>query len=390
MILRHIDALVGDSLVHKRNVNLHITGTKFSKINSATGLIDCQGLVAIPGLINAHTHIGDSVAKDLGARKDAQWRIHPVHGAKRKILESTSPSKLVRYMRNTVKSMIQSGTTTFVDFREGGINGISLLRRAIIKQPIRSIILGRLECYDSPSRIRTNAKPAAQRNARLVELTRQCDGIGISGANENSDASLRQYSHSLGIRAIHTAETKKGEIFSRRTTRRSEVARALLAKPHFVIHMTRATYAQMRNVAYHTRGVVVCPRANASLAEGAPDISGLWRAGCNVALGTDNVMLNSPDMFSEMDYAWKTTMAHTHALVDPRDILRMATSNAAKMLRRNIGRISSGMNADLVVIDMSDIDIEPSHDVYAALVGRTTRRAIRAVIIGGRVVYGKL
>lgn len=392
MILKNIDALIGPRLRHTRRTTLHMSGQKFSRITTRTRkhTVDCDGLVAIPGLINAHTHIGDSVAKDLGAGKDAAWRIHPVYGAKRRVLESTNTMRLARYMRRAAQSMLWCGTTTFVDFREGGLDGVALLRRALVRQPIRPIVLGRLECYDSPSRVRANAAPDTQRHADAGKLVKMCDGIGISGANENSDASLRAYSHLPKLRAIHAAETTHGESFSKRNTQRSEVQRALLVRPHFVIHMTQATPAQMKSVARRTRGVVVCPRANASLAEGAPDIAALVRSGCNVALGTDNVMLNSPSMFSEMDYAWKTSMARTRTPLRARDILCMATVNAGRMLRRNIGAISPGMDADCVIIDMSDIDIEPACDIHAAIVSRATSRAVRAVIIGGELVHGRI
>lgn len=392
MILRNIDALVGATLRHVRRTTLHIVGQKFTSVGMrGDKTVDCDGLLAIPGLINAHTHIGDSVAKDAMAGSDAASRIHPVHGIKRRILESTKPSVLARYMTRSARSMIRCGTTTFVDFREGGLGGVALIRRALTREPIRAIILGRLESYDLPAAIRANMPPPPKsRRADLEALLGSCDGIGLSGANENTDASLRAYSQAPKLRAIHAAETAAGESFSRRNTRRSEVRRALLVRPHFVIHMTHATHAQMRSVARNTRGVVICPRANASLAEGIPKMGALVRAGCNIALGTDNVMLNSPNMLAEMDYAWKSAMALGKAPVSPRNILQMATVNAGKMLGRQIGAISSGMNADCAIIDMSDIDIEPSHDVYASVVARATPRSVRAVIVGGKIVHGRI
>ena len=48
-------------------------------------------------------------------------------------------------MKNTCHSMIRKGITTFVDFREGGLDGALLLRKSgLLTLPIRSIILGRL------------------------------------------------------------------------------------------------------------------------------------------------------------------------------------------------------------------------------------------------------
>ena len=58
-----------------------------------------------------------------------------------------------------------------------------------------------------------------------------------------------------------------------------------------------------------TRGIVVCPRANASLAEGIPNVLQMMEMNCNVAIGTDNVMINSPDLFREMDFYGKQLWA---------------------------------------------------------------------------------
>jgi Cytosine deaminase and related metal-dependent hydrolases len=72
--------------------------------------------------------------------------------------------------------------------------------------------------------------------------------------------------------------------------------------------MTHASKSDLQAAVKKTRGIVICPRANSSLAEGIPDIQKMENAGCLLALGTDNVMINSPDMFREMDFLWKATM----------------------------------------------------------------------------------
>ena len=60
----------------------------------------------------------------------------------------------------------------------------------------------------------------------------------------------------------------------------------------------------------------------------------MQKAGCLLALGTDNVMINSPDMFREMDFLWKVTMGIKKKRIDPKDILKMATVNAGKILKK--------------------------------------------------------
>ena len=105
--------------------------------------------------------------------------------------------------------------------------------------------------------------------------------------------------------------------------------------------------------------------------------------GSLVAIGTDNVMLNSPDMFRELDYLWKASNA-TGNFIEPRQLIKMATVNGAKMLRLNSGCIEPGKSADLIFIDKRHLDLHPVHDPYSAIVHRASRDSLAAVMSGGR------
>ena len=78
--------------------------------------------------------------------------------------------------------------------------------------------------------------------------------------------------------------------------------------------------------------------------EGIPDIEKMQNAGCLLGLGTDNVMINSPDMFREMDYLWKVTMGIKKKRIDPKEILKMATVNAGKILKKEIDHSDNKCN----------------------------------------------
>lgn len=109
--------------------------------------IDSDGLLIIPGFINAHTHIGDSLAKDVFVESGLNTRVHPVYGAKKVILEKSKPSHLKILMRASVISMMKKGIVAFADFREGGLEGLELLKQAISSLPIKCIVFGRVEYY---------------------------------------------------------------------------------------------------------------------------------------------------------------------------------------------------------------------------------------------------
>ena len=153
--------------------------------------------------------------------------------------------------------------------------------------------------------------------------------------------------------------------------------------------MTHASKDDLQAAAKKTRGIVICPRANSALAEGIPDIELMQKNGCTLALGTDNVMINSPDMFREMDFIWKATMGLHKKRLDPKEILKMATVNGGKILNKNIGVIETGKIADCIFLDKHAIDLEPMHNPHASIVHRASESAIRVMMIGGKIVHGK-
>ena len=396
MLLKNASVLLGEELEFIPRTDLIISDQKFKRIHpnlsasSKEEILDCEGLILVPGFVNSHSHIGDSVAKDIIHDGTVDETVHPVFGAKTKILKRTSSSHLASFMKNTCYSMIRKGITTFVDFREGGLNGVNLLKNVLSTIPIRSIILGRMDYYQNRKEIRQNIRLDSENQKELNAILKKCDGIGISGANEFSDSVLRHMSGTSKIRAIHAAETKQSTLASKRLTGISEIRRALLLKPHFLVHMTFASKAELFLVAKKTRGIVVCPRANGALAEGIPDVDLMHKTGCNITLGTDNVMINSPDLFREMDYLWKVSMGIHKKRFDPKQILKMVTVNAGKLLNKDIGTIQCRKFADGIFFEKHEIDLDPMHSAHTSIVHRASESSIRAVMIGGKIIHGKI
>ena len=394
MILKNISVLYGNELKPIESTNVQIKNKNFAKISktiSSKGKsIDCSNLLLIPGFINSHTHIADSIGKDLSIDADVNSKIHPMIGLKQKLLKVTPKSSLSKYIKNSARSMIKKGITTFVDFREGDLDGVLLLKSSLSTIPIRCIILGRIDHYNTKNEIKKNMSLPQQVPRRLTKLLKNCDGIGISGTNENSNSNLQSYSKTKKIRAIHAAETKDSANTSKKITGKTEVERSMLLNPSFLIHMTFATNNDLKLAAKNTRGIVVCPRANSSLAEGIPNIPLMQKFGCNITIGTDNVMINSPDIFREMDYLWKVTMGMSQDRFDPKQILKMATVNAGKMLNQKIGCIKENYLADCIFINKKSLDLDPMNNVHASIVHRASEKSIKAVMIGGEIVNGKL
>jgi cytosine/adenosine deaminase-related metal-dependent hydrolase len=143
--------------------------------------------------------------------------------------------------------------------------------------------------------------------------------------------------------------------------------------PDFLVHMVHAQDLHLERVADSGTPVVVCPRSNAVTDVGLAPVSDMLDA-TTVALGTDNVMLNSPSMFREMAFTAKLTDVSTA------DVLRMATINGAEIAGLNCGLIEEGRDARLVVLDGTSPNLSGAKDPCRAVVRRAGVDDIKDVI----------
>jgi cytosine/adenosine deaminase-related metal-dependent hydrolase len=342
-------------------------------------VVDGQNCVAAPALINSHVHIGDSVAKDVGDGEPIEKIVKPPDGIKHRILNETSSKEMVSSMRNSMKEMLQTGTTTFVDFREGGVEGIEILESASQAIPIRKIVLGRHSAFQESDDL-SEIKMAA------MEILNHSDGIGLSGFGEIKDDVARLIVETCDengkIAAIHVAEYLKVQNESLNIHGKTEIQRAVDAGFKLLIHMTEPMDHDLETVGRSNATVVSCPRSNGALSVGIPPLKAMLDNGVNVALGTDNLMFNSPNMFSEMEYALKVTRGFYKTHIDPLEIFKMATVNPAKALGLETGVIEEGKIADIMLIK------GVSGDPILSIINRTGSKGINTLIKDGSIVFG--
>jgi cytosine/adenosine deaminase-related metal-dependent hydrolase len=408
LILENASLLLGKDLTFVNNGFIEIEENGIIKkagdgnyreiIDKERNIIDAEGFLIIPGFINAHTHIGDSIGKDFLISSGLDERVNPIFGAKRDILQKSRPDHLKMFMRSSAISMMKKGIVAFADFREGGVEGVKLLKAAISDLPIKCVILGRLEYYFNQIK-KDDSKLSSNLLQMASDILKITDGLGISGANENTDESLMQYRKLLQNKnnkenrklliAIHAAESKYTNELSKSKTGRTEVNRIMqYLKPDIIVHMTNANEEDVSIVAKKGTGVIVCPRSNGILGVGIPKVARMLKLGCTIGIGTDNVMLNSPDIFRELDYLWKVSRATEPEFISPKEILMMATVNNAKILGLNSGYIENGRSADLLFIDKNHIDLYPIHNPYASIIHRASQDSIKAVMINGKFIDG--
>lgn len=381
-----------------------------------TKVYDGTGFLVIPGFINSHTHIADSIGKDISISSTFDEMINPVYGIKKKILHKSMKEHLKYFMRTSAISMMIKGTIYFVDFREGGPEGVELLKESIQDLPIKSVILGRIEYYFNLKKILKNKKQTEKKDidekldklpklsleslSRVLELS---DGLGLSGANENTDYALKQYKykvkefnknnylvHKKKIIAIHAAESKSTIKFSKLLTGKTEVERIInFLKPDILIHMTHANLQDLTLALHNNIGIVLCPRSNGILGNGIPNVVSMLKLGFKISIGTDNIMLNSPDLLQELDYLWKVIKSQSSKYsnsIDPKELLKMITVNPGEIFNLNSGSIEIGKCADLLFIDKYHIDLQPIHNIYSSIIHRLSYGAIKAIMIDGRFI----
>ena len=106
--------------------------------------------------------------------------------------------------------MLASGITIFADFRENGIRGVNILRKALENFKIYSLIFGRPSTYMNEETLKENLKPLSRKILKeVVKLLKVADGIGLSSPNEYTDKALMQISSIFKGRkliATHAAE----------------------------------------------------------------------------------------------------------------------------------------------------------------------------------------
>jgi len=296
--------------------------------------------IIAPCFVNAHTHLGDSVFKDppLGnvsgfrVQRNLDALVKPPDGLKHKVLRETPYRTLIECMRRSLLDMIETGTCAFADFREGGVVGVAALNKALEGLKLHSMVLGR------------PAEPELPLQVVLAEVKRiflRSTGLGMSGANdldlellEEIVSCTRQYKKFF---AIHAVEKDT-----------SDIEKALSLEPDLLIHLTNATKKELEYVADEEIPVVVCPRSNLVTGAGRPPVAEMLEAGIKVAAGTDNVMLNSVNMFAEMEFMSKAFS------IDDRQVFKICTLNGSFVMGPDsTGSIQKGNKANLMILNGS-------------------------------------
>lgn len=299
--------------------------------------------IVCPAFVNAHTHVGDSFAKEAGEGLSLTELVAPPDGLKHRLLRAADRAEVLEAMRRSVAFMRSGGTTAFLDFREGDVEGVKILRDATANSPVRGFALAR----------------------GSIAAMEMGDGFGAPSVRDGEFSKERE--------ATRTAQKLFGVHAGERDP--DDIEGAFELSPDFLVHMVHPTDEQLDRLQETQTPVVVCPRSNLVTNSGVPPIRSLLDR-TTVALGTDNVMLNSPSMFREMAYVAKL------ADVTAREVLRMATWAGARIAGLDCGIITSGRIADLIVLDGDSDNLTGVQDPVRAVVRRAGVGDVKRVYFG--------
>lgn len=297
-----------------------------SKDTKEGKVIDVDGSIIAPSFLNGHTHIGDSIIKDEGYGLSLGEMVKPPDGVKHRALASAEDEDIIASMKSSMLDMAESGVTHFIDYREGGIKGVKLLRQASKDILIKPIILGRDDSFygDDPD--------LAKVKSQIRKLLKIADGIAPSGFGEITDevANLivEECNNAGKISSIHVAESESTQIESVEKSGKTEIGRGVDSNFNQLVHCTNPKNDDLELIKNSNANVVVCPRANATLNVGIAPLNEMLDLGIKPVLGTDNVMLNSPDMFRELEFTIKIMSVNYNDYLNPCELLKMATTNA--------------------------------------------------------------
>jgi 5-methylthioadenosine/S-adenosylhomocysteine deaminase len=373
---------------------------------SAAGaeVIDASGCVVMPGLINAHTHLFQTLIRGYAdGRPFTEW-LRRIYGVGRAI----APEDCLTAARLGALESLRGGVTTLLEHHfvhpslehpAATIEGLQEagIRAVVARTSMDSGDLVPQETAETPEAAARASEAFLRRFAGRPRLSLM---LGPSTPPINASAELVQAmsrvarEHGVPV-TTHCAENRAVVARVRALGAAGVVdlfERLGVLEPGWLlshcVHTSSDEIGVMR-----ARGAAVAhnPVSNMYLGDGIAPVVAYRAAGIPVALGTDGPASNNTlDMFETMKAAslLQRVAALDAAAIRPVDAVRMATAEGARALglEHLVGTLEPGKRADLIVVDMDRPHLVPLHDVYAQLVYCARAADVRDTIVDGRVV----
>ncbi len=399
-LIKNLEAIVTQDRNRRvlRKADILIEGKHITKIgrdlsNNADNVINGKGMVAIPGLINTHTHIPMSllrgVADDMELMKWLNTKIWPIEA-------NLDPESVKSGALLGMLEAIRTGTTTLVDmyFFEDQV------ARAAVEIGMRAVLASSYMDFGTPQ---ARDREKAFRIAKdFVKEWKSKEELVIPSLGPHApytcSPDLLQESVEFALEndcliQIHLAEdySEVEQIKKKygKTPVRHVMDLGLFEAKVIAAHVVWPDEDEIGLLARKNLLVSHNPISNLKVAAGISPVPEMLSKGVSVALGTDGPASNNTvDMFETMKVA---ALIHKCAKRDPtvmraQQVLDMATIIPAEKLGLNTGSIEEGKLADIVVLDTELPWWTPLHSVLSHLIYAARSTDVNTVIINGRIV----
>jgi 5-methylthioadenosine/S-adenosylhomocysteine deaminase len=368
-------------------------GAKTKQIH-AEKIIDANDKLAMPGLINCHTHLSMTLfrgyAEDLDLKTWLEQKIWPVEA------KLTSQDIYDGALLGCLE-MIKNGVTCFADmyFHEDRV------AEAVEKAGLRAVLApGIIEAGNSErgEAMLMDAVKFAEKfhNYAFGRVKAQLGPHALYTCSLPLLRKVKDFAQKLGI-GLHIHLAENAERAKEMTTQHGLSEVAALQKIGFLgpdvlaAHCIHLSDEDIRLMADYGVKVAYNPIANMKLAQGVARIKDMVKHGITVGIGTDGPASNNGlNIFESMKVAaLLQKVAYNDSKVLPSKlVVEMATRNGAMALglEHEIGSLEVEKKADLIIVDLKKPHLTPLHDIYANLVYSAQASDVDTVIVNGRIL----
>lgn len=362
---------------------------------SWTKVIDGKGKIAMPGLVNAHSHSAMTLmrnyADDIPLEAWLFDNIFPV--------EARLTDKDVYWGTMLgITEMLKSGVIAFADmymFMDEVARAVTEtgIKANLCKSPVQFFEGGELKRLDkSQGTIDYYNQYHNSANGRIKVFV-EIHSVYMFNENTLRNAASLAKQLNTGIH-IHLLETAAEALSSKRDYGMTsiEICRdtGVLDVPVMAAHCVHLTDSDLEIMKAKNASIVHNPTSNLKLGSGIARIPDMLKLGMNVCLGTDGAASNNNlNMFEEMNLA---ALIHKGIAMDPQllkaeTVLKMGTHNGARAIGfDDTGLIKEGMKADILLIDTDKPHFYPKNNPLSMIVYSAQASDVDTVIIDGHLV----
>lgn len=288
-----------------------------------------NGLI-IPSCVNAHTHLGDSFIrrKHHDLPHNVKELVAPPAGLKFRLLKEATEQEILEGIRMSLTEMVAAGTSCFCDFREEGLIGIFKLRKAMQPYRLQSLILSR------PSKMTFDKD-------ELDKLLQCSDGIGLSSISDWEPSEIEKI-------AQHVRKKKKIFALHASEVTQEDIDAVLDLHPNLLVHMIAATQADLERVADASIPIVICPRSYLFFRL-KTNLELMKKTGVTLLLGTDNGMINTPDVLQEV------RLLRTTGIFSLEELLTIVTYTPRKALNLDDCIQGRHLSGNVIVLERDSL-----------------------------------